>query len=49
VPRPPQWGGYAVTADRIEFWQGRPSRLHDRVVYLRGADGVEWIKQRLYP
>lgn len=48
VPRPPHWGGYAVTADRIEFWQGRPSRLHDRVLYLLDADG-KWGKQRLYP
>lgn len=48
VPRPPYWGGYAVTADRIEFWQGRPSRLHDRVVYLGDAEG-QWVKQQLYP
>lgn len=48
VPRPPHWGGYAVTADRIEFWQGRPSRLHDRVLYLLDGSGG-WEKQRLYP
>lgn len=48
VPRPPQWGGYQVTADRVEFWQGRPSRLHDRVLYLRDETG-EWEKHRLYP
>lgn len=48
VPRPPQWGGYALTPDRVEFWQGRPSRLHDRVVYLSDAEG-KWVKQRLYP
>lgn len=48
VPRPAHWGGYGVTADRIEFWQGRPSRMHDRVLYLKGADGA-WGKSRLYP
>ncbi|HEX6591485.1 MAG TPA: pyridoxamine 5'-phosphate oxidase [Moraxellaceae bacterium] len=48
VPRPPHWGGYAVTADRIEFWQGRPSRLHDRVLYLKDDEG-KWERQRLYP
>lgn len=48
VPRPPHWGGYGVTPDRIEFWQGRPSRLHDRVLYQLGDDGT-WGKTRLYP
>lgn len=48
VPRPPHWGGYAVRPWRIEFWQGRPSRLHDRVLYLPDAKGG-WQKQRLYP
>jgi pyridoxamine 5'-phosphate oxidase len=48
VPRPDHWGGYAVTPDRLEFWQGRPSRLHDRVLYLPG-DAGEWSRQRLYP
>lgn len=48
VPRPPHWGGYAVAPDRIEFWQGRPSRLHDRVLYQRSDQG-EWLRQRLYP
>ncbi|MCB6184243.1 pyridoxamine 5'-phosphate oxidase [Leeia sp. TBRC 13508] len=47
VPRPPHWGGYGVTPDRVEFWQGRPSRLHDRVVYLL-ADQA-WNKVRLAP
>ena len=47
VPRPPHWGGYLVIPDRIEFWQGRPSRLHDRIQY-RLVDG-NWIRERLSP
>lgn len=47
VPRPPHWGGYLVEPELVEFWQGRPSRLHDRVQYLREKD--YWIKQRLAP
>ena len=46
-PRPPHWGGYRLQPDRFEFWQGRPSRLHDRLRY-RLQDGV-WIKERLAP
>jgi pyridoxamine 5'-phosphate oxidase len=45
--RPPHWGGYRLTADRLELWQGRPSRLHDRVVYVR--DGERWTITRLAP
>lgn len=47
VPLPSFWGGYRVVPHRIEFWQGRPSRLHDRFEYLRSHDG--WTIQRLQP
>ena len=47
VPRPPHWGGYRVIPDQIEFWQGRPSRLHDRIVYK--LDGESWNIIRLSP
>jgi pyridoxamine 5'-phosphate oxidase len=46
--RPATWGGYRVVADAVEFWQGQPSRLHDRVLYDRAADGT-WMKTRLAP
>lgn len=48
VPRPPHWGGYAVLPERVEFWQGRPSRLHDRVIYERN-DATQWRTLRLFP
>ena len=47
IPRPPHWGGYLIAPHSVEFWQGRPDRLHDRVRYRREADA--WITERLAP
>jgi pyridoxamine 5'-phosphate oxidase len=46
-PRPPHWGGYRLQPDRWEFWQGRKSRLHDRLRYR--LDGTDWVRERLAP
>jgi pyridoxamine 5'-phosphate oxidase len=48
VPRPPHWGGFRLTPHTVEFWEGRPSRLHDREVFTRDPDGT-WLAHRLSP
>lgn len=48
VPRPPYWGGYRVVPTSVEFWQGRPERMHDRLRYDRGFEGA-WTVRRLAP
>jgi len=47
LPRPPHWGGFILRPARVEFWQGRPSRLHDRIVYK--LEGSSWKRSRLAP
>lgn len=48
VARPAHWGGYRLVPDYFEFWQGRPSRLHDRIIFTKAAGGL-WVKSRLQP
>lgn len=48
-PRPPHWGGFRLVPETWEFWQGRPSRLHDRLHYQRSLDGHAWRRERLAP
>ena len=47
IPRPKNWGGFLIRPRAIEFWHGRPSRLHDRLVYRQ--EGGTWVCQRLAP
>ena len=47
IPRPPDWGGYRLRPERMEFWHGFENRLHDRIVYTRREGG--WIVERLNP
>jgi pyridoxamine 5'-phosphate oxidase len=47
IPAPPHWGGYRLAPVAVEFWQGRPGRLHDRIRYRQ--DGAEWVRERLAP
>lgn len=48
VPRPPHWGGFLIRPTMVEFWQGRPNRMHDRIIYYK-VDTENWSMQRLAP
>jgi pyridoxamine 5'-phosphate oxidase len=49
IPRPPHWSGFRITPLELEFWQDRPFRLHDRVVFRRSGESEGWTRTRLYP
>ena len=51
IPLPPNWGGWRLSPDVVEFWQGRPSRLHDRLLYTRSSSTTDggWTRTRLAP
>ena len=49
VPLPPQWGGFRLSPEMVEFWQGRRSRLHDRLRFRRETPGGDWVVERLAP
>ena len=49
VPLPEEWGGYLIVPDAVEFWQGRPNRLHDRLRYRRELPDGFWLLERLAP
>lgn len=49
IPRPPHWRGYCLLPSEMEFWQDRPFRLHDRIVFSRDAPDAPWTRTRLYP
>ncbi len=49
IPRPEYWGGYRLRPERMEFWNSRAHRMHDRVAYRRDGDGGAWRLERLYP
>jgi pyridoxamine 5'-phosphate oxidase len=50
IPAPPGWGGYLIEPLAVEFWQGRPGRLHDRIRFRRGSmHGADWVRERLAP